>query len=140
MPRLVTLRWEADPNAYGGRRARAAFTYQAFVPDPITDLRVDLAGETTLAISQAELAIQSLNSGPTTGGLEALAPLLLRAESVASSRIEGLELSQRNLARAVFDPAHAKGTASAVAATVHTRSTARPSQSICPVATISCGK
>jgi Fic family protein len=118
MPRLVTLRWEADPNASGGRRARAAFSYQAFVPDQIAEALVDLSGEAALAVSQAELAIQALNSGPTTGGLEALAPLLLRAESVASSRIEGLELSQRNLARALFDPAEAKGTARAVAANV----------------------
>jgi Fic family protein len=118
MPRLVTLRWEADPNAYGGRRARAAFSYQAFVPDQIAEALVDLSGEAALVVSQAELAIQALNSGPTTGGLEALAPLLLRAESVASSRIEGLELSQRNLARALFDPAEAKGTARAVAANV----------------------
>lgn len=118
MPRLVTLRWEADPNAYGGRRARAAFTYQAFVPDPIADLRIELPGEAALSVTQAELAIQALNVGPTTAGLEALAPLLLRAESVASSRIEGLELSQRNLARALFDPAAAKGTALAVSANV----------------------
>lgn len=118
MPRWVALRWEADPDAYGGRRARAAFTYEAFVPDPIADLRVDLAGETALSVSQAELAIQALNAGPRTGGLEAMAPLLLRAESVASSRIEGLELSQRNLARALFDPQAAKGTALAVAANV----------------------
>lgn len=118
MPRLVTVRWEADPNAYDGRRARAAFSYQAFVPDPIAEVLLDLSGAAALAVSQAEHAIQALNSGPTTGGLEALAPLLLRAESVASSRIEGLELSQRNLARALFDPAEAKGTARAVAANV----------------------
>ena len=118
MPRTVTLRWEGDPNAYGGRRARAGFTYEAFIPDPIADLRLDLPGEAALAVSQAESAIGSLNAGPTTGGLEALGPLLLRAESVASSRIEGLELSQRNLARALFDPAAAKGTAMAVAGNV----------------------
>jgi Fic family protein len=118
MPRTVTLRWEGDPNAYGGRRARAGFSYEAFIPDPIAALRLDLPGEVALAVSQAESAIGSLNAGPTTGGLEALGPLLLRAESVASSRIEGLELSQRNLARALFDPAAAKGTALAVAGNV----------------------
>ncbi|MFN8619568.1 MAG: Fic family protein [Chloroflexota bacterium] len=118
MSRLVTLRWEADPTAYGGRRARAAFTYQAFIPDPIGDRAIDLPGPVALAVSRAEAAIQALNTGPTTGGLEALAPLLLRAESVASSRIEGLELSQRNLARALFDPTEAKGTARAVAGNV----------------------
>lgn len=118
MPRTVTLRWDGDPNAYGERRARAGFAYQAFIPDPIADLQLDLPGEVALAVSQAESAIGSLHAGPTTGGLEALGPLLLRAESVASSRIEGLELSQRNLARALFDPRAAKGTALAVAGNV----------------------
>ena len=36
---------------------------------------------------------------------------LLRAEAVASSRIEGLELSHRRIARADFDPKEADATA-----------------------------
>lgn len=118
MPRTVALRWEGNPNAYGGRRSRTSFTYEAFVPDQIGRLAVSLPGETALLVSLAESEIRSLNSGATSGGLEAVGPLLLRAESVASSRIEGLELSQRNLARALFDPAAARGTARAVAGNV----------------------
>lgn len=118
MPRTVTLRWEGRPNAYGGRRSRASFNYEAFVPDLIGKLKLSLPGETALAVSSAESEIRALNGGATTGGLEALGPLLLRAESVASSRIEGLELSQRNLARALFDPEAARGTARAVAGNV----------------------
>lgn len=124
MPRTVTLRWEADPSSYGGRRSRTSFAYQAFVPDPIFGLAVSLPGETALLVSLAESEIRALNSGGTTGGLEAVGPLLLRAESVASSRIEGLELSQRSLARALFDPAAAKGTARAVAGNVRAMETA----------------
>ena len=118
MPRTVSLRWEGNPNAYGGRRSRTNFVYEAFVPDQIRRLKVSLPGETALLVSAAESEIRALNSGATTGGLEAVGPLLLRAESVASSRIEGLELSQRNLARALFDPAAARGTARAVSANV----------------------
>lgn len=118
MPRTVTLRWQGDPNAYGGRRSRASFDYQAFIPDPIRKLRISLSSETALRVSSAESEIRTLNTGTTTGGLEAVGPLLLRAESVASSRIEGLELSQRNLARALFDPTAARGTARAVAGNV----------------------
>jgi len=92
--------------------------YEAFVPDPIGRLEISLPGETALLVSLAESEIRSLNSGATTGGLEAVGPLLLRAESVASSRIEGIELSHRNLARALFDPAAARGTARAVAGNV----------------------
>lgn len=118
MPRTVALRWEGNPSAYGGRRSRTSFSYEAYVPDPIASLAVSLPGETALLVSLAESEIRSLNSGATTGGIEAIGPLLLRAESVASSRIEGLELSQRSLARALFDPAAARGTARAVAGNV----------------------
>jgi Fic family protein len=118
MPHTVTLRWEGDPSSYGGRRSRSSFAYEAYVPDPIAKLPVNLPGETALLVSLAESEIRALNSGATTGGLEAVRPLLLRAESVASSRIEGLELSQRSLARALFDPAAARGTARAVAGNV----------------------
>jgi hypothetical protein len=38
MPRLVDRRWEGDPGAPGGRTARQSFTYQAFIPDPISQL------------------------------------------------------------------------------------------------------
>jgi Fic family protein len=118
MPRVVTLRWEGNPGGYGGRRSRASFAYEAFAPDPIAKLAVALSGETALLVSLAESEIRALNSGPTTGGLDAVGALLLRAESVASSRIEGLELSQRNLARALFYPTAAKGTAKLVAGNV----------------------
>ncbi len=118
MPRTISLRWEGNPSSYGGRRSRTSFTYEAFVPHPIKGLAVSLPGETALLVSLAESEIRALNRGATTGGLEAVGSLLLRAESVASSRIEGLELSQRSLARALFDPATARGTARAVAGNV----------------------
>src|SRR5437016_1348031 len=118
MPRHVSLRWEGNPGSYGGRRSRTSFTYDAYVPDPIVGMAISLPGDIALLVSLAESEIRALNGGAITGGLEAVGPLLLRAESVASSRIEGLELSQRSLARALFDPAAAKGTARAVAGNV----------------------
>src|SRR3970282_921098 len=65
-----------------------------------------------------EAAITELNSADSVAGLEAIGPLLLRSEAIASSRIEGYELSQRNLARALIDPRAARGTAKTVAANV----------------------
>jgi Fic family protein len=118
MGQLVTRRWEGDPGAPGGRRSRRTFDYEAFVPDRIADLDISLPGETAQVTTEAEDAIRSLNRGPASVGLEAIGPLLLRAESVASSRIEGLELSQRSLARALFDPKTARGTARQVAGNV----------------------
>lgn len=118
MPEYLEQRWAGDPGAYGGRRTRASFTYRAYVPDPIGSFDLALPGEVGLLVSDAEGEIRALNAGHSSRGVEAVGPLLLRAESVASSRIEGLELSQRNLARALFDPGAARGTARTVAGNV----------------------
>ncbi len=124
MPELLERRWEGDAGAYGGRRSRAGFTYQAHVPDPIAALDLALPGAVSLLVSDAEGEIRELNTAPETRNLEAIGPLLLRAESVASSRIEGIELTQRSLARALFNPAAARGAARAVAGNVRAMETA----------------
>jgi Fic family protein len=118
VPEYVTAKWIGDLGAYGSKRSRATFTYRAYIPDLLAGLKLSIPGDVSLLISDAEGEIRALDSTPGTRGLEAVAPLLLRAESVASSRIEGLELSQRNLARALFDPQAARGTARAVAGNV----------------------
>jgi len=96
-----TRSWPADPSAPGGRAERRAFSYRAFVPDPIVELQLALPSKVAAAVSVAERSIDALNRDPPRlASLEVLARRLLRAESVASSRIEGLVLSQRRLARA----------------------------------------
>lgn len=103
MSTLVRQHWEANLGAFGGRRARQGFYYNAFVPDPIAELELVLPHDVAQVASDAEEAIRSLNRVPPEhGSLETLARQLLRAESVASSRIEGLELSHRRLAKASF--------------------------------------
>ena len=69
-------------------------------------------------ITRAENSIAELKAEDRVQGLEAIGALLLRSEAIASSRIEGIELSQRNLARALIDPRASKGSARAVAANV----------------------
>ncbi|MDQ3552971.1 MAG: Fic family protein [Chloroflexota bacterium] len=118
MSEFVERRWEGDPGAYGPRRARAPFTYRAFVPDEIATLDPAIPFETHDLIMAAEAAVSALNADSGAIGLEAVGPLLLRSEAIASSRIEGYELSQRNLARALIDPRAARGTARTVAANV----------------------
>jgi Fic family protein len=60
-------------------------------------------------ISKAERAVDALNRDPPRlASLEVLARRLLRAESVASSRIEGLVLSRRRLARAEAEESEAR--------------------------------
>jgi Fic family protein len=101
--RLVERNWEAQPGALGGRSARRGFTYRAYVPEEIADDDFLLGSHVAAAATNAEKACRDLNEDPPAlTNLEALARQLLRAESVASSRIEGLVLSHRRLAKAAF--------------------------------------
>lgn len=118
MGHFVERRWEGDPAAYGGRRTRRSFTYLAYVPDPIAGLDPLVTFEAAEIVAAAEQAVRQLNAAASVAGLEAIGALLLRSEAIASSRIEGYELSQRNLARALIDPKSARGTARVVAANV----------------------
>ena len=75
--------------------------YEAYVPDELAGRPLSLDGATAADVSDAERAVERLNR--QAGGLadsEAIARLLLRAEAVASSRIEGLEVGSRRLLRA----------------------------------------
>jgi len=124
MAHFVTQRWEGDPGAMGGRRARASFSFQAFVPDPIADFQLLVSFEAANAVARAEEAIRTLNEHAGVVGLEAVGSLLLRSEAVASSRLENIEVSTFNLARALIDPRHARGAAREVAANVAAMETA----------------
>jgi len=101
--RLQKRVWAADPGAYGGRRARRAGSYQVFIPDAMSQLDFTLDGEAVAKITEATRALQHLEASPPhVATLGALAQNLLRSESVASSRIEGIHLSHKRLARAAF--------------------------------------
>jgi Fic family protein len=95
--------WEARPGAMGGRRNRQPFAYRAFVPESIAEWDLALGTDAIAALGQATTALDRLNDSRTRlAPLETLARQLLHSESLASSRIEGLVLSQRRLARASF--------------------------------------
>ena len=117
--REVERRWEPSLGALGSRRSRSPYTYTAFVPKPIAERDFALNGETTAAIAAAQQASTELNLNPPDAlNLEALARQLLRAEAVASSRIEGLVLSHRRLAHAFFADTQVNDTAAAVVGNV----------------------
>jgi len=79
--------------------------YRAFIPDAIALLEVSLPGALVAELERASTAVRSLNeSPPKLAALEAVARHLLRQESTASSRIEGLALAHRRVALADFDP------------------------------------
>jgi Fic family protein len=98
--------WPADPGAYGGRKARRPGAYEVFIPDEISGRDFPLDGDAVAAVSEATRALQHLEaSPPRIATLGALAQNLLRSESVASSRIEGVHLSHKRLARAAYQAA-----------------------------------
>lgn len=116
---LVERRWEPRIEAVGGRRARRGFAYDAYVPTPIADEDFLLGSDIAAASANAELACRELDGQrPTPVNLESLARQLLRAESVASSRIEGLVLSHRRLAKAAFSRDAGDVTAQSVLANI----------------------
>lgn len=97
-----------DPNAYGPRRARVGGTIRAFVPHPLVGTPLTIDARVAADIADAEREVAALDSavradrGPHR--LEVLSRLLLRAEAVGSSRVEGLVVSPRRLALADLDP------------------------------------
>jgi Fic family protein len=97
--RLVRCTWTYDPTLYAPARYRRACRYDAFVPRTISDLPVELPGQVAGVVSDAESAIQALNASAGSS-LAPLARLLLRTESIASSKVEGLQVDARSLARA----------------------------------------
>lgn len=107
-----------DLAAPGGRRARQSFTYRAYIPDPLDPDALSFSAATAADMAEAEAAIAVADHGQHLVATETLARLLLRSESVASSRIEGLECSQRRLAEAAFAPEHAGQTARQVLANI----------------------
>lgn len=97
----VRQRWSPTPGSGLPRRDREGCEYEAYLPDPLASRVLQLRGEVAAGVADAEAAIQRLNLEATAlANSEGLARLLLRAESVASSRIEGLEIGGRRLLRA----------------------------------------
>jgi Fic family protein len=104
---LVERHWEPRMDALGGRSARRGFTFDAYVPAKIRSEGFQLESDIATGAANAERACRELNERPPEiGNFETLARQLLRAESVASSRIEGLVLSHRRLAKAAFSGTH----------------------------------
>ena len=104
MGRYERRRWAPpDTERYtplASRRNRRAGTYDAYIPDPLSgwepSLSLRLAGE----VAEAETLVRLTDAAPSADDPSAAEWLLVRAESVASSRIEGVFPSLRRIARA----------------------------------------
>ncbi|MST31337.1 Fic family protein [Acidimicrobiaceae bacterium USS-CC1] len=100
MSRVVRRRWLSDHSG-PSRKDNRGCEYEAYVPDRLVGRAFTIDGEVAADIADAEAAIARLNAeAKSLVDTEALARILLRAESVASSRIEGLEIGARRLLRA----------------------------------------
>jgi Fic family protein len=101
MAKVIRKHWQSEASAGLSRKDRQSCEYEAYVPDPLMGRAIVLDGGVAADVADAEAAITRLNVGASAlVDTEALARLLLRAESVASSKIEGLEIGPRRLLKA----------------------------------------
>ncbi len=98
MSQQIAAVWQANPDAYGPRKHRRPCEYTAYVPDLLSAHALEFSAELAADIVDAERALAAFG-GHGEHNLEQLARFLLRAEAVASSKIEGLQVNSRRLAR-----------------------------------------
>ncbi len=83
------------------RSERRGCHYEAYLPDRLHGRAFTFGSEEAADVADAELGIARLNErAQTLANTEALARLLLRVDSLASSKIEGLEVNAHRLLRA----------------------------------------
>lgn len=99
MAELLSAWWPAAYETAGLRKAdRRGCRYSPYIPDPLSSRDFDLDGQTAADVAYAERAIASLDHRAVAlVDTETIARLLLRAEAVASSEIEGLIVGPRRL-------------------------------------------
>ena len=102
MAKVLKRRWQSNLDVSGlPRRERLPCDYEVYIPDPLVGRKIVLHGDVAADVADAEAAIVRLNADARAlVDTEALARILLRAEAVASSRIEGLEIGARRLLHA----------------------------------------
>ena len=104
---LVRRTWQSNPELYAPARYKRPCQYETFIPTPLGELNLTLPGHVVGVVADAEKAITELNraAGPE---LMPLARLLLRTESIASSKVEGMQVDARTLARAEANQARGR--------------------------------
>ena len=91
--------WRHDPTLYAPPRYRRACAYETFIPDPLHHEHFTLPSEVAATLSEVERKVLDLDRMPSTT-MASLSRLLLRTESIASSKVEGMQADVRALALA----------------------------------------
>ncbi len=99
MASWVERRWEASLDALRTRDRRSG-SYRAYQPDFLLTRPLTIDPDLTTKAARVETAVRGLASGPGAHALEGMARFLLRSEAIASSRIEGLQVSAQQVALA----------------------------------------
>ena len=99
MSKVVKGLWPGNP-AGATRAARQPCRFEAFVPDSLVGHDIAVSAQLAADLVDVETLVRRLNTATGAAvNLEPLARFLLRAEAVASSNIEGLQINVRRLAR-----------------------------------------
>jgi len=100
MARVELHRWPGDPQGFS-RAERMGGSYEQYFPDPLVGREFDLTTEVVAALEDAAGDLARLEAtAQVFTDTETLARLLLRAEAVGSSQIEGLVVGARRLMKA----------------------------------------
>lgn len=96
MGRYLKRYWQPDGGGMN-KAERMGGPYRPYSPDRLAGFELAMEPSCVRAVADAELALERLASIGNLTDTEPLARLLLRAEAVSSSRIEGLEMPASKL-------------------------------------------
>lgn len=103
MAKVQRCLWHGEPSAIS-RKDRQPCEYHVYIPDNLVGRGFSLEGEVSADVVDAESALVRFNTEASSlVNTEALARILLRAESVASSKIEGLVIGARRILHAEIE-------------------------------------
>lgn len=94
--------WDIS-SAAPGRRDQRGGTFYAYVPDELLTQPLVVSPAPAKLAARVETDVRSLARTPGSTGLEGLSRFLLRSEAIASSRIEGLQVSAQQVALAELE-------------------------------------
>src|SRR4051794_19288207 len=99
MAELRDAHWDISWHAPARRDQRGGH-FGTYVPDDLLTRPIVLDSDLARRAARVENSVRGLADAPGSMGLESLGRFLLRSEAIASSRIEGLQVSAQQVALA----------------------------------------